>query len=259
MAPSLPMDSNTWDVISFAVDKGHGVKGLADLGLETLPKQYIQPPEEQIIHSTVVTNDSIPVIDLSNWNDPMVAEQICNAAEKWGFFQIVNHGIPIEVSENVKEATRQFFGLPAEQKNKHSKDNSPTNNVRYGTSFTPKAEKALEWKDFLSLFYVSDDEAAAQWPSACRFDLAILQTVFCKSASVITYELAKLCTTTFYNIFHGYKRSMIFIKIYLWLILLYIHKDFEFDVPKKKKILSLILCIKINQILKFRKPLLPSN
>nr|XP_027119200.1 feruloyl CoA ortho-hydroxylase 1-like [Coffea arabica] len=168
MAPSLPMDPNTWDVISFAVDKAHGVKGLADLGLETLPKQYIQPPEEQIIHSTVVTENSIPVIDLSNWNDPMVAEQICNAAEKWGFFQIVNHGIPIEVSENVKEATRQFFGLPAEQKNKHSKDNSPTNNVRYGTSFTPKAEKALEWKDFLSLFYVSDDEAAAQWPSACR-------------------------------------------------------------------------------------------
>ncbi|XP_027184117.1 feruloyl CoA ortho-hydroxylase 1-like [Coffea eugenioides] len=168
MAPALSMDSNSWDVISFAVDKGHGVKGLADLGLHTLPKQYIQPPEEQIINSTIVTDDSIPVIDLSNWNDPNVAEQICNAAEKWGFFQIVNHGIPIEVLENVKEATRRFFALPAEEKNKHSKDSSPSNNVRYGTSFTPKAEKALEWKDFLSLFYVSDDEAAALWPSACR-------------------------------------------------------------------------------------------
>lgn len=30
------------------------------------------------------------------------------------------------------------------------------------------AEKALEWKDFLSLFYISDEEAAALWPSECK-------------------------------------------------------------------------------------------
>ncbi|KAL3530109.1 hypothetical protein ACH5RR_009431 [Cinchona calisaya] len=168
MAPAVSTASNSWDVIGFAVNEGYGVKGLADLGLETLPKQYIQPPEEQITTSTIVDDDSIPVIDISNWDNPKVADSICNAAEKWGFFQIVNHGIPVEVLETVKEATRRFFGLPAREKNKHSKENSPTNNVRYGTSFTPKAEKALEWKDFLSLFYVSDDEAAALWPSACR-------------------------------------------------------------------------------------------
>ena len=168
MAPALSTASDSWDVTSFTVDKGHGVKGLEDLGLETLPKQYIQPPREQITTSTVVTDVSIPVIDLSNWADPEVVKSICNAAEQWGFFQIVNHGIPMHVLENVKEATRRFFALSAVEKNKHSKDNSPTNNVRYGTSFTPKAEKALEWKDFLSLFYVSDDEASAFWPSACR-------------------------------------------------------------------------------------------
>lgn len=168
MAPSISVSSDSWDVLSFAVNKGHGVKGLSDLGLSALPKQYIQPLEEQITTSTVVNDDSIPVIDLSNWNDPKVADMICDAAEKWGFFQIVNHGIPLEVLENVKEATYRFFRSPADEKNKHSKDNSPSNNVRYGTSFTPKAEKALEWKDFLSLFYVSEEEAAAIWPSACR-------------------------------------------------------------------------------------------
>jgi feruloyl-CoA ortho-hydroxylase len=40
--------------------------------------------------------------------------------------------------------------------------------VRFGTSFSPEAEKALEWKDYLSLFYVSEDEASALWPSVCK-------------------------------------------------------------------------------------------
>ncbi|GJZ72243.1 hypothetical protein Tco_0636094 [Tanacetum coccineum] len=36
--------------------------------------------------------------------------------------------------------------------------------------FTPESEKALEWKDYLNLFFVSDDEAETLWPSVrmCR-------------------------------------------------------------------------------------------
>lgn len=117
MAPSITVKSaDSWDVITFAVDKGNGVKGLADLGLNSLPKQYIQPLEEQIATSTVVMKDgdSIPVIDLSNWNNDVVDDMICSAAGKWGFFQIVNHGIPLNVLESVKDATYRFFRLPAD-------------------------------------------------------------------------------------------------------------------------------------------------
>ncbi|MED6186157.1 hypothetical protein PIB30_064088 [Stylosanthes scabra] len=55
-----------------------------------------------------------------------------------------------------------------EEKVKYSKENSATKHVRYGSSFSPDAEKVLEWKDYLSLFYVSDDEAITTWPYACR-------------------------------------------------------------------------------------------
>ncbi|KAJ0953152.1 putative oxoglutarate/iron-dependent dioxygenase, non-heme dioxygenase domain-containing protein [Helianthus annuus] len=175
MAPSVSMihsDSTPQNIMDFVVNKGHGVKGLAELGLKTLPQQYIQPPHERFDHSSddeeQPNNHTIPVIDMSNWDDPKVAEAVCDAARKWGFFQVVNHGVPIHVLQDVKDATRHFFGLPAEEKQKYSKERSVTNNVRFGTSFTPEAERALEWKDYLSLFFVSDDEAASFWPPVCR-------------------------------------------------------------------------------------------
>ncbi|KAF8396013.1 hypothetical protein HHK36_017624 [Tetracentron sinense] len=165
MAPAI---SDLRDITDFVVTKGNGVKGLAETGLVSLPKQYVQPLEERMDMGKVVTEESIPVIDMSKWDDPKVADSICDAAEKWGFFQIINHDVPLEVLENVKEATHRFFGLRAEEKRKYSKENSSTNNVRFGTSFSPQAERSLEWKDYLSLFYVSEDEASALWPPQCK-------------------------------------------------------------------------------------------
>lgn len=144
------------NITDFVVNEEHGVKGLSEMGIQKIPKQYIQPIKERSITTTpTILDDQIPVIDMSNWNIDN------NAAEKWVFFQIINHDISLQVLESVKEATYRFFKQPAEEKSKHSKENSSTNNVRYGTRFTPKAEKALEWKNYLSLFYVSDDEAAS--------------------------------------------------------------------------------------------------
>ncbi|KAF6136219.1 hypothetical protein GIB67_001628 [Kingdonia uniflora] len=161
--------SDLGDIMDFVVSKGNGVKGLSETGLETVPKQYVQPMEERLDMNNVVNQDSIPVIDMSKYlEDPKVAESICLAAEKWSFFQVINHGVPIESLDKVEEATRQFFRLPAEAKLKYTEENSPTCNVRYGTSFIPQAETCLEWKDYLSLLYVSKEEASSFWPRECR-------------------------------------------------------------------------------------------
>ncbi|GFZ16284.1 2-oxoglutarate (2OG) and Fe(II)-dependent oxygenase superfamily protein [Actinidia rufa] len=173
MAPEISL-SNSLDVTNFVVHEGNGVKGLAEMNIKTVPDQYIQPLQERTVsmktNSVVADEDeSIPVIDMADWDrNPKVAESICDAAEKWGFFQIVNHSVPVQVLEDVKGATHRFFTLEAKEKRQYSKEVSPTNNVWYGTSFNPQAEKVLEWKDYLSLFYVSDDEATAYWPSVCK-------------------------------------------------------------------------------------------
>ncbi|KAG6679526.1 hypothetical protein I3843_14G135300 [Carya illinoinensis] len=190
MAPTIatPISTDSADIANFVISKGNGVKGLSEMGLECLPQRFIQPLEERISFSNIMPQESIPIIDMSNWNNPKVAESVCDAAETWGFFQIINHGVPIDALENVKDATHLFFGLPAEDKKKFLKENSPSNNVRFGTSFTPQAEKALEWKDYLSLFYVSEDEASALWPPVCKDQ--VLE--YMKSSEVVIKRLLEV-------------------------------------------------------------------
>ena len=168
-------ESEHFDLTDFVLLQGHGVKGLFDMGLKTLPCQYVQPLEERpssfinFINSPLHHQQPIiPIIDMANWEDQKVADAICDAAEKWGFFQVINHGVPLQVLQNVKDSTYRFFELPANEKMKYSKENSSSNNVRYGSSFSPDKEEALEWKDYLSIFFVSEDEAASTWPPSCR-------------------------------------------------------------------------------------------
>ncbi|GMH24493.1 hypothetical protein Nepgr_026336 [Nepenthes gracilis] len=164
--------SNFEEITHFVIGEGHGVKGLSETGIKGLPKQYIQPPSERTANiKKAEPQESIPVVDLSMWDDPTVGKLICDAAEKWGFFQVINHGVAMEVLEGVKEATHRFFGLPPEEKRKYFKEHSASNHVRLSTSFIPEAESALEWKDYLSLFYVSEEEALALWPAVCRDQL----------------------------------------------------------------------------------------
>ena len=166
MAPTFEDDG----LYNFVVRDGNGVKGLVDLGLEKVPEQYIQPPYERIDKLKASSCDR-PPIDLSMLDGPRrseVVELIAEAAEKVGFFQVVNHGVPFEVLESVKRAAREFFGRVPEKKAVYRKGVSPSPHVKYGTSFVPEKEKALEWKDYISMVYTSDADALEFWPNECR-------------------------------------------------------------------------------------------
>ncbi|KAK8706411.1 hypothetical protein V6N13_049978 [Hibiscus sabdariffa] len=137
-----------------------------------VPRAYIQPPAEQI-NKNNATKCEIPPIDLSKLDGPeheRVVNQIVRAAETLGFFQVVNHGVPIELLESLKLTAHNFFGLPAERKAVYRKEVSPSPLVKYGTSFVPEKERALEWKDYISMAYTNDNEALQQWPVECRDD-----------------------------------------------------------------------------------------
>lgn len=161
--------STPTNLIDFLVNQANGVKGLADLNLPSVPPQYIQPIQARLDNTKIAPqeSESIPIIDFTNWDDPNVQDSIFSAATKWGFFQIVNHEIPIRVLDDLKAAVHKFFELPAEEK-KLLKENSPSDVVRLATSFSPHAESILEWKDYLQLVYASEEKIDAYWPSVCK-------------------------------------------------------------------------------------------
>lgn len=158
-------------LFEFVVKQGHGVKGLAESGPTSLPQRYVHPPGERI--------DRKQVVDASPYLYAPIEEQggggegaVWRSGEAGlGFFQVVNHGVPIQVLEHVKEAVHCFFSLPPEKKAVYLKGKTPWANVFYGTSFSPETEESLEWKDYLSHIYTNDDEAMQFWPLECRFVL----------------------------------------------------------------------------------------
>ncbi|XP_021287794.1 feruloyl CoA ortho-hydroxylase 1-like [Herrania umbratica] len=167
MAPSFDDRSS---LFNFVVRDGNGVKGMVDLGLSKVPQAYMQPPKERIDKQNASKQEQ-PPIDLSRLGGPdhdEVAREIVRAAETLGFFQVVNHGVPVELLESLKDTAHNFFSLPPERKAIYRTEVSPTPLVKYGTSFVPEKERALEWKDYISMQYTSEAEALEHWPIECR-------------------------------------------------------------------------------------------
>ncbi|PKA48915.1 Gibberellin 2-beta-dioxygenase 2 [Apostasia shenzhenica] len=70
----------------------------------------------------------LPVIDLS-WRRDAVKKLAVRACEEFGFFKVINHGIPKEIIERVDRKSKEFFALPASEKQKVG----PPNPLGYGS------------------------------------------------------------------------------------------------------------------------------
>jgi len=70
--------------------------------------------------------DEVPVLDLTpltNGGDiSALARQLDEACRKTGFFYVINHGVPENVTNAVFGATRRYFALPLEEREAHVMD-----------------------------------------------------------------------------------------------------------------------------------------
>lgn len=100
---AVPEDRPVYDrlkaVTEFDETKA-GVKGLVDSGVLKIPRILINPPENLPKATSSDVHLEVPVINLEGFEGRRrteIVNKICEASETWGFFQMVNHGIPISV------------------------------------------------------------------------------------------------------------------------------------------------------------------
>ncbi|GMH26567.1 hypothetical protein Nepgr_028410 [Nepenthes gracilis] len=151
-----------------------GVKGLVDAGITKLPPIFIDNNLE-LDHKAAKVNGprfGIPVIDLQGIDGDetrrrKVIEEVERSCEEWGFFQVLNHGIPSTVLDEVIHGVRRFFeqdvGL---KKPYYSRDLK--RKVYYNANFDLFQAAVANWRDTLYCVMAPHPPLPQEIPEACR-------------------------------------------------------------------------------------------
>ncbi|XAR64713.1 Deacetoxyvindoline 4-hydroxylase [Bertholletia excelsa] len=169
-------------------DSKLGAKGLSDSGITTIPKFFVHSPETLSGIKSTSKEAEIPVIDISGKDSPElrpnIVKLIHQAAATWGFFQVINHGVPIEVLNKTLKAVKSFHDLPLEVRSKHY-----VRQEHKGVAYTSNTDlfrsKAASWHDYVQVWMSPEPVDTEQIPAACREELlawdghatAVAQTV----------------------------------------------------------------------------------
>ncbi|KAL0414856.1 UNVERIFIED_CONTAM: Gibberellin 2-beta-dioxygenase 2 [Sesamum radiatum] len=70
----------------------------------------------------------LPIIDLFSSNRSETSKQIVKACEEYGFFKVINHGVPQQIISQMEEEAHKFFSKPVSEKQRAG----PANPYGYG-------------------------------------------------------------------------------------------------------------------------------
>ncbi|KAF5179877.1 Dmr6-like oxygenase [Thalictrum thalictroides] len=136
------------------------VKDLAELNdLTSIPTKYtyFNTFDQEDGIDAVAAEEKIPIIDFPLLNSAIpdqrakVIQDLGKACQDWGFFMLVNHGVPESLMERMLAICQEFFNQPEDVKLQSAEEHvlAP---LRYGTSFNPSVDKVFFWRDFLRIW-----------------------------------------------------------------------------------------------------------
>jgi hypothetical protein len=171
---TLKPDYNRASELKAFDDTKLGVKGLVDAGVTEIPRIFYHPPHDtDNVSASGDTLFDIPVIDLQGIDKDVrkrkkIVESIRDASETWGFFQLVNHGIPLSVLEGMKEGVHKFHEQDTQVK-KELYTRDPKRPVVYNSNFDLYSASASNWRDTFYCRMAPDPPKAEDLPGACRY------------------------------------------------------------------------------------------
>jgi len=157
-----------------------GVKGLLESGIcvTKIPRMFHYPNLNLNLNlnSTHESDSSskfnVPVIDLQNIHtNPClyagVLDKIRSACSEWGCFQVINHGIPVSVLDEMISGICKFHEQEAEERKPfYTRDTSKK--VRYFSNGTLFRDPAANWRDTIAFFTSPDPHNPEEIPQVCR-------------------------------------------------------------------------------------------
>ncbi|PPD95088.1 hypothetical protein GOBAR_DD07860 [Gossypium barbadense] len=117
------------------------VKGLVDSGLSKIPTIFINQ-QYKLERNNLTGFDDDPNLRHE------IVKKVGEACERWGFFQVINHGIPLTTLDEMIDGIRRFHEQDKEAKKEfYSRDNS--RKVIYNSNFDLYVAEAANWRDTL--------------------------------------------------------------------------------------------------------------
>ncbi|PVH38954.1 hypothetical protein PAHAL_5G398300 [Panicum hallii] len=119
---------------------------------DLVPDRYVRTEEEATAEEDVA-GCALPVVDLGRLLDPRSSEEelanLGSACQHWGYFQLINNGVPEEVIRDVRRDIAEFFKLPLEAKKACAQ--APDDIQGYGQGFVFSETQKLDWADMIYL------------------------------------------------------------------------------------------------------------
>ncbi|RZC44232.1 hypothetical protein C5167_037183 [Papaver somniferum] len=113
-----------------------GVKGVVDSGIVKIPRMFVRPLDElteELDHIEIEnSNFEIPVIDMESLDQDghrrrkEIVDEVRRASGTWGFFRLVNHGIPLTVMNDIIKGMKRFHEQDTEIKKQYHSDDPET-------------------------------------------------------------------------------------------------------------------------------------
>lgn len=170
LAETLPYYDRKSEVKAFDDTKA-GVKGLVDAGVTKIPLIFRGGKFSSREKTGGELQLSIPLIDLEGIREnpssrKETIEKVRDACSKWGFFQVINHGIPVDVMDEMIDGVRRFHEQESEVKKRYY-GRDFNQKVLFMSNFDLYQSAAANWRDSV-ICNVTSDPKPEELPDVFR-------------------------------------------------------------------------------------------